>query len=120
MNYSFDELVRKQCVYCLRFNPVDETCKVSGKLARNTCECNCFQPVRDSDDNAVESPAHYTSGNIECIYCIKAALGENFIGFLIGNVIKYTYRYKDKNGVEDLRKAQWYLERAIKELSENE
>ena len=65
----------------------------------------------------VNSPAHYTSGGIECIDCIKAALGENFIGFLIGNVIKYSYRYKDKKGVEDLKKARWYLDRAIKELS---
>lgn len=64
----------------------------------------------------VNSPAHYTSGGIECIDCIKAALGENHIGFLIGNVIKYVYRYKHKNGVEDLKKAQWYLDRAIKEL----
>ena len=69
--------------------------------------------------NTVSHPAHYTSGGIECIDCIKAALGENFMGFLIGNVIKYTYRYKHKNGIEDLKKARWYLDRAIKELTEN-
>lgn len=34
-------------------------------------------------------------------------------GFYIGNVIKYTIRYRHKNGVDDLRKARWYLERAI-------
>ena len=70
----------------------------------------------EPENDAVNSPAHYTSGGIECIDCIKAALGENFMGFLIGNVIKYTYRYKDKNGVEDLKKARWYLDRAIKEF----
>lgn len=68
------------------------------------------------EHDAVSHPSHYTSGGIECIDCIKAALGENFMGFLIGNVIKYTYRYKDKNGVEDLEKARWYIDRAIKEL----
>lgn len=66
--------------------------------------------------DAVSHPAHYISGGIECIDCIKAALGEYFMGFLIGNVIKYTYRYKDKNGVEDLKKGMKYLEWAIKEL----
>jgi hypothetical protein len=73
----------------------------------------------EPEHDAVNSPAHYTSGGIECIDCIKAALGENFIGFLIGNVMKYIYRYKDKNGVEDLRKSMKYLEWAIQEL-ENE
>jgi hypothetical protein len=72
----------------------------------------------EPEHDAVNSPAHYTSGKIECIDCIKAALGENFIGFLIGNVIKYSYRYKDKNGIEDLKKARWYLDRAIKELED--
>lgn len=70
----------------------------------------------ESEHDAVNSPSHYTTGGIECIDCIKAALGENFIGFLIGNVIKYSYRYKDKNGAEDLKKARWYLDRAIKEV----
>lgn len=82
-----------------------------------TCE-NWIARMSDEPDN-VNHPAHYTSGGIECIDCIKAALGENFIGFLIGNVIKYSYRYKDKNGIEDLKKAKWYLERAIKEVQEN-
>jgi hypothetical protein len=39
--------------------------------------------------------------------------------WLEGNVIKYVTRYKDKNGVEDLKKAEWYLQRLIKE-KENE
>ena len=68
------------------------------------------------EDDAVNHPSHYCQGGIECIDCIKAALGENYIGFLIGNVIKYAYRYKDKDGVRDLRKASVYLNWAIKEL----
>lgn len=72
----------------------------------------------EPEHDAVNSPAHYTSGGIECIDCIKAALGENFIGFLIGNVLKYCYRYRNKNGLEDLKKAAWYLDRAIKEIED--
>ena len=69
------------------------------------------------NDN-VNGPAHYTSGSIECIVAIQAALGAEFKGFLRGNVIKYLWRYQDKGGVEDLRKARWYLERLIKEETE--
>lgn len=72
----------------------------------------------ETEHDAVSHPAHYTSGGIECIDCIKAALGENFMGFLIGNVIKYAYRYRNKNGLEDLKKARWYLDRAIKEIGD--
>jgi hypothetical protein len=63
----------------------------------------------------VNNPPHYTSGSIECIAAIQAALGKEFRGFLRGNVIKYLWRYQDKGGVEDLRKARWYLDRLIKE-----
>ena len=72
----------------------------------------------ETEHDAVQHPAHYTSGGIECIDCIKAALGQNFIGFLMGNVIKYSYRYRHKNGIEDLKKARWYLDRAIKEIGD--
>jgi hypothetical protein len=41
---------------------------------------------------------------------------EQYIGYLRGNVMKYTWRYDKKNGVEDLKKAQWYLDRLVKEL----
>lgn len=40
------------------------------------------------------------------------------IRFLIGNVFKYCYRYRNKNGLEDLKKAAWYLDRAIKEIED--
>ena len=64
----------------------------------------------------VNKPAHYTSGTLECIDAIQAALSaEQYKGFLRGNVIKYTWRYEMKGGVEDLRKAQWYLSRLIRE-----
>jgi hypothetical protein len=42
------------------------------------------------------------------------------MNFLEGNIIKYVSRYKTKNGIEDLKKAQWYLNKLIKEVNENE
>lgn len=63
------------------------------------------------------NPSHYLSGKIECIDAIESALSpEEFKGFLRGNVLKYNWRCMQKNGIEDLKKAQWYEERLIKTL----
>lgn len=65
-------------------------------------------------DERVNHPAHYTRGNIETIEIIKEITGERYGGYLVGNIIKYISRYKFKNGVEDLKKARWYMEELIK------
>ena len=67
----------------------------------------------------VEHPTHYNQGGIECIDAIECTLGDKAIGFAIGNVIKYVWRYEGKDGLYDLKKAQYYLDRAIK-LKEKE
>jgi len=64
------------------------------------------------------NPSHYKQGGIECIEAIKAALGEGFHDYLRGNVMKYLWRYKEKGGVNDLKKARWYLDRLIQEVGE--
>lgn len=68
------------------------------------------------------TPAHYTQDeDISCIDAIEAALTpEEFRGFLRGNVAKYWWRYPMKNGVEDLLKAHWYLNRLIQTLQQEE
>jgi|TARA_R100000656_G_scaffold120256_1_gene94433 hypothetical protein len=69
----------------------------------------------------VYKPKHYTKGNIECIDAIKASMKkEEFCGALKFNVMKYLWRYKDKNGLEDLLKAEFYLLKLIKEEKEND
>ena len=73
-------------------------------------------PMRTEDN--VNHPSHYTQGGIECIEAIKASMtASEFRGYLKGNAMKYMWRYQLKNGVEDLRKAQWYLNRLIKEMT---
>lgn len=70
----------------------------------------------------VNHPSHYTQGGIECIDAIKAAtVGLTGIeAVCTGNAIKYMWRWKFKNGAEDIRKAMWYLEKLLKEVeSEN-
>ena len=77
-----------------------------------------FELVSDEKAaDAVNHPAHYTQGSIECIDAIRVATtGLNgFEGYYTGNIMKYLWRWKLKNGVEDLEKAKWYLDRLIQE-----
>lgn len=68
--------------------------------------------------DTVQRPAHYNQSGIECIDAIAASMSaEEFQAYLKGNVQKYLWRYQHKNGLEDVRKAQWYLDRLVKELS---
>lgn len=66
----------------------------------------------------VNSPSHYTQAGIECIDAITAAVsGKSGIeAVCVANVIKYLWRYELKNGLEDVKKAQWYLNRLVSEL----
>ena len=67
----------------------------------------------------VNHPAHYADKNIEVIDYMQDTLSpEQFEGYCRGNVIKYISRYDRKNGIEDLRKAQWYLNKLI-EVKDN-
>ena len=62
-------------------------------------------------NDAVQHPSHYTQGGIECIDAIKASMtADGFCDYCKGNIIKYIWRWRDKGGVEDLRKASVYLD----------
>lgn len=63
----------------------------------------------------VNHPSHYTSGKVECIDCIESAMtSEQFEGFLKGNVMKYVFRCGKKDEViQELKKAEWYLQKLI-------
>ena len=70
-----------------------------------------------NDDN-VNSPPHYRYGKKETIDVIQDCMTDDeYHGYLKGNVLKYVSRYKFKGEpLEDLQKAQWYLNRLIKEV----
>jgi len=61
----------------------------------------------------VNHPPHYNQAGIECLDAIAAATGDGFEHYLQGNILKYLWRYRYKNGLEDLKKAQWYLNKLI-------
>lgn len=73
-----------------------------------------YQQACDSTD-VVNHPSHYTNGKVECIDAIESAtVGKTGIeAVCVANVIKYLWRYEDKNGLEDIKKAQWYLNKLI-------
>ena len=70
--------------------------------------------TRQSHFDAV-NPDHYKQGSVECIDALAAAT-VNLSGLdavCTANAIKYLWRWKQKNGVEDLKKARWYIDRLI-------
>ena len=76
-------------------------------------------PMAD-DKDMVNSPSHYTQGSIECIDAIEQVVNglDGMEAMCTGNAIKYLWRWKHKNGVEDLKKAVWYLQRMIDNYEE--
>ena len=60
-------------------------------------------------DDPVNSPKHYTHGSMEVITAIEGL----DLDYHQGNILKYVSRYRYKNGVEDLRKAKWYIDRLL-------
>ena len=65
----------------------------------------------------VNHPNHYTQGKYEVIDYIEDKLSkEELQGYCVGNVLKYVSRFKHKNRLEDLKKAEWYLNRLIKNM----
>lgn len=72
--------------------------------------------VREGVEDVVNHPSHYTShpSGIECIQVVE------HMSFNLGNVIKYCWRSDHKNGLEDLKKARWYLDREIQRREAND
>lgn len=74
-------------------------------------------------NDPVNHPKHYTSSLAKCMACgcpIECIDISTHYEFSLGNVIKYIWRYKDKDGLEGLKKAQWYLNDFIKRAEAND
>lgn len=83
----------------------DNGCSTSSPFCT---ECTRYE-ANDGHDH-VKYPIHYTQGGIECIQAIEASMSPpGFQDYCKGNVLKYIWRWRDKNGIEDLEKAEVYL-----------
>lgn len=77
-----------------------------------------FRKENQAQDN-VNHPKHYNNSEASCSKCgnqIECIDITRHMNFNVGNAIKYLWRHTDKNGLEDLRKARWYLDDQIKQL----
>ena len=71
--------------------------------------------TKEDWDALVHRPPHYNQGGMEAIDYIKQQLGDGIVDYCEGNVLKYLHRWRFKNGLQDLKKAQWYLNKMIVE-----
>ena len=89
----------------------------------NACEslyrtAYTYPAKQENKNDMVNHPAHYTAGGIECIDALAAATTglDGIEAVCTANAIKYLWRWKYKNGKEDLEKAKWYINHLIEEL----
>jgi len=76
-------------------------------------------PVSENKKEMVNHPNHYASNKLECIEAMRDIYGDEAVNtFCILNAFKYVWRANKKNGLEDLKKAKWYLDYSIN-LNEN-
>ncbi len=62
-------------------------------------------------EDIVNHPSHYETGKFECFDVMREAFGDEAVkNFCICNAFKYLYRHQRKNGIEDIRKAKWYID----------
>lgn len=103
------------CNWELRSN--DELDWYIDKIGATNAKEQTINPS-DAKPDMINHPTHYCQGGIECIDAIKAATvnKRGIEAVCVANIIKYLFRYETKNGLEDVRKAAWYVNRLIKEL----
>ena len=108
--YYSNKINKEPCLSCKK--------KENDYIPINFISAKQPQPkdINYEQDN-VNHPSHYNTGNIEVYEYIQDKLTkEELEGYLTGNIMKYISRYRHKNGVEDLKKANWYLDKLIHSL----
>ncbi|KES45703.1 hypothetical protein HF51_15650 [Listeria monocytogenes] len=105
--------------YCERFyidTPIQKYKATRGKVTKcHDDAANAMKAlsaggvsVKNENTDNVNNPSHYTAGGIETLDYIKAKV-KDYPSYVAGNILKYVSRYEHKNGIEDLKKAQFYL-----------
>lgn len=96
-----------------------ETCHGEGILEEKTMDFENVTVIDEVNEAMNEkadptNPDHYKNHtSLECIEAMEIIFGINaVIDFCVCNAWKYIWRWKNKNGTEDLDKAKWYIDRA--------
>ena len=96
------------------------TTRLDSKMGESTTDASkvplhaTHEPTHGSEYDVVCRPQHYASTSIECIDAMRETQGvEATKQFCICNAFKYLWRHNAKNGDEDIKKASWYLDKAV-------
>lgn len=83
---------------------------------------NVMSPPQKPKPDNVNHPSHYESKcSLECIEAMELIFGKEVVhNFCLLNAWKYIWRYKHKNGMEDLEKARWYIDRCKGYISDHD
>lgn len=104
------------------YHSMDRFEKVGGHLDSGRQIIHVSQePVGEvSKFDVVEKPSHYNQYRVEVIDIIEDATKDldGIVAVCLGNALKYLLRFKFKNGIQDLKKARWYLDKMIKTLED--
>lgn len=103
----------------------EERRKQADEESRKNCRCNdgkgceyCWNREISEESDNINHPSHYETGQFECIDVMIETQGVEAVkGFCKCNAFKYLYRANRKNGLEDMKKAIWYLNKYV-ELEE--
>ena len=94
-------------------------CAMCNSFLDDNLECpECEVCGTGVGTDMVNHPPHYNARGRECLDAIRAATSDGYQYYLQGNIVKYLWRYRYKNGMEDLKKAEFYLKRLMDEYDE--
>ena len=124
INMTQDDMVQKLDSMCERATscskcPLDGACSSWETASYEQIVTDYTRAFPETDEapspaDNVNHPSHYETGKFECIDVMIETQGiEAVKNFCICNAFKYLYRAKKKNGLEDYKKAKWYLEKYI-------
>lgn len=89
------------------------------RLTGKNIEAPIMSSIPLADNNMIVNQEHYTNNDIQPIEIMKANFTiDEYRGFLLGNIVKYPLRYRDKNGLEDLKKTNTYLTWLIQDIED--
>lgn len=113
-NHSIKDTIYNAREYLVKRGFIDDLQESPQELMQKAHEV--VEEAKKHD--VVNHPSHYTQGKVECIDALESATinKQGIEAVCVANVIKYLWRYESKNGLEDVKKAKWYLDRLIKEL----
>jgi hypothetical protein len=111
------------CMGC----PVRDHCHLHGASGYEDCwnEIACYMNINnhdipESEPDNVNHPAHYETGKFECIDVMVETQGKEAVkAYCLCAAFKYLYRHNRKNGLEDIKKARWYLDKYVELEGEN-